>query len=313
MDIYYSDHFTLPLPPTHRFPMPKYALLRERVLSAHFPPTTQLLVAPPALDEEILRVHTPAYWSRVVTGTLDEKEIRRIGFPWSPGLVERTRRSVGGTLAACRAVMPERHSSPPAHLTPSAPMISVNLAGGTHHAYPEHGEGYCVLNDVAIAARAMLAEARAARVVIIDCDVHQGNGTAAIFIGDPLVYTFSIHADKNFPAHKESSHLDIALPDGCGDSGYLSALLEGLEIAIEDSQADLALYIAGADPYAGDRLGRLSLSKNGLLERDRLVFDACRSSGIPVVVVMGGGYGLQIEDTVDIQFQTVCLAVEMAA
>jgi acetoin utilization deacetylase AcuC-like enzyme len=310
MKIFYSDHFTLPLPPNHRFPIPKYALLRERVLASAFPPPVQLLVSPPAADAEILRVHTPEYWEKVKTGALDEKEIRRIGFPWSPGLVERTRRSVGGTIAACRAILPNGSAAPVS--ANGLPPISANLAGGTHHAYPDHGEGFCVLNDVAIAARAMLAEERARHLVIIDCDVHQGNGTAAIFRGDPHVYTFSIHAEKNFPAHKETSHLDIGLADGCTDAEYLSALLAGLEIAIEDSRADLALYIAGADPFAGDRLGRLSLTKPGLLERDRMVFDLCRSSGIPVVIVMGGGYGRQIEDTVDIQYQTVRLAVEMS-
>jgi acetoin utilization deacetylase AcuC-like enzyme len=289
--------------------MPKYALLRERVFASALPPATLMVEAPPAADDEILRVHLPEYWAKVVNGQLDEKEIRRIGFPWSPGLVERTRRSVGGTLAACRAILPTNGSPHHQSIIP----FSVNLAGGTHHAYPDHGEGFCVLNDVAIAARAMLAEARVEHIVIIDCDVHQGNGTAAIFHGDPQVYTFSIHADKNFPAHKEFSHLDIALPDGCADAEYLTALQAGLEIAIEDSSAELALYIAGADPFIGDRLGRLSLTKNGLLERDRMVFDACQSSGIPLAIVMGGGYAHHIEDTVDIQYQTVRLAAEMDA
>jgi acetoin utilization deacetylase AcuC-like enzyme len=283
--------------------MPKYALLRQRVFDAGFPLPMTLVESPPATDEEILRVHTPEYWGRVVAGTLDEKEIRRIGFPWSPGLVERTRRSVGGTLAACRTVVNTQFNYV---------GLSINLAGGTHHAYPDHGEGFCVLNDVAIAARAMLAGERVERVAIIDCDVHQGNGTAAIFAGDSQVYTFSIHAEKNFPFHKSPSHLDIGLPDGCGDAEYLDALRAGLERAIEESQAGLAIYIAGADPYGGDRLGRLALTKPGLLERDRLVLDSCLSAGLPVAITMGGGYARQVEDTVDIQFQTVRLAVEMA-
>lgn len=302
MKIFYSDHFTLPLPPRHRFPISKYAMLRERVFAAKFNANTELLEAPAAADEEILLVHTSAYWDKVVSGTLDAKEIRRIGIPWSPELVERTRRSVGGTLAASRAVLDGTGDA----------ALSLNLAGGTHHAYPDHGEGYCVVNDVAIAARAMMAEGRASRVVIIDCDVHQGNGTAAVFKSDSRVYTFSIHGEKNFPFHKEPSHLDIALPDGCGDEDYLRALRRGLEISIEESHADLALYIAGADPFAGDRLGRLALTKAGLLERDRLVLESCRSSGLPAAVVLGGGYGRQIEDTVEIQFQTVSLAVEMS-
>ncbi len=301
MKIFSSDHFTLPLPQGHRFPLPKYALLRQRVSAAGFKPPVTLVEAPPAADEEILRVHTQEYWGKVKAGTLEEKEIRRIGLPWSPELVERTRRSVGGTLAACRDVLGKRETS-----------LSVNLAGGTHHAYPDHGEGFCVLNDVAIAARAMLAEGRIDRVVIIDCDVHQGNGTAAIFSADPFVYTFSIHAEKNFPFHKSASHLDIGLEDGCGDAGYLAALRGGLETAIEESQAGLALYIAGADPFSDDRLGRLALTKPGLLERDRLVLDSCLSAGLPVVITMGGGYARQVEDTVDIQFQTVRLAVEFS-
>jgi len=300
MKIYYSDHFTLPLPPRHRFPMPKYALLSERVRQAGLVPPGDLLIAGPAGDDEILRIHHSAYWAKVVEGTLSEKEVRRIGFPWSPGLVERTRRSVGGTLEACRAALD------------SDTGLAVNLAGGTHHAYPDHGEGYCVLNDVAIAARAMQVEGRAANIVIVDCDVHQGNGTAAIFAEDPSVYTFSIHGEKNFPLHKEQGDLDLALPDGCGDEVYLAALTSGLEQAIEESRAELALYIAGADPYQDDRLGRLSLSMPGLLARDRLVLEQCQVAGLPVAIVMGGGYARQVEDTAEIHFRTVRLAVEIS-
>lgn len=278
--------------------MPKYALLHQRVHEANLVPPEDLITAPPADDRDILRVHLPDYWEKVVTGTLSEKEIRRIGFPWSPGLVERTRRSVGATLAACRSALQEG--------------FSANLAGGTHHAYPDHGEGYCVLNDVAIAARAMQVEGRAQRVVVIDCDVHQGNGTAAIFSDDPSVYTFSMHGKKNFPFHKEASDLDIALPDGCDDGGFLAALQDGLDSVMRSFQADLGIYIAGADPYLDDRLGKLSLTKAGLLERDRLVFERCLDEGLPLAIVMGGGYARQVEDTVDIQFQTVRLAVEMS-
>ena len=297
MKIYYSDHFLIPLPAEHRFPMPKYARLRERVWQANLTQPADRIEAEPASDEVILRVHTPEYWQKVVTGTLSEKELRRIGFPWSPGLVERTRRSVGGTLGACRTALKEG--------------LAANLAGGTHHAYPEHGEGYCVLNDVAIAARAMQAEDRARRVVIVDCDVHQGNGTAAIFAGDSSVYTFSVHGAKNFPFHKEPSDLDIALPDGSGDTEFLEAVRFGLETAIFQARADLAIYIAGADPFADDRLGRLKMSKAGLLERDRLVLEGCRAAGLPVAIVMGGGYSRDIDDTVDIHFQTIALAARL--
>jgi len=299
MQIFYSDHFTMPLPDGHRFPMPKYMLLGQRVRQAGLVPPEDLREAPAAGDEDILRVHLPEYWDRVINGTLSEKEIRRIGFPWSPGMVERTRRSVGGTLAACRAALQEG--------------FAANLAGGTHHAYPDHGEGYCVLNDVAIAARAMQHEGLARRVVIIDCDVHQGNGTAAIFAGDPSVYTFSMHGASNFPFHTEASDLDLALDNGCDDACFLAALQNGLDTVMRSFHADLGIYIAGADPYLDDRLGKLALTKAGLAERDRLVFERCLDEGLPLAIVMGGGYAYQVDDTVDIQFQTIRLAVEMTA
>ncbi len=298
MKIFYSDHISLPLPAGHRFPMPKYAQLHRRVVEANLVPPADLCPSPEAADEDILRVHLPEYWEKVVRGTLSEKEIRRIGFPWSPGLVERTRRSAGGTMAASRAALQEG--------------FAATLAGGTHHAYPDHGEGYCVINDVAIAARAMQAEGLARRVMVIDCDVHQGNGTAAIFASDPSVYTFSLHGERNFPFHKETSDLDIALPNGCDDACFLTALEGGLDTTLGSFQADLGIYIAGADPYRDDRLGKLALTKAGLLERDRRVFERCLDEGLPLVIVMGGGYARQVEDTVDIQFQTIRLAVEMA-
>lgn len=298
MKILYSDHFTMPLPDGHRFPMPKYQRLHRRVRETQWILPEDLIEAPPAEDVEILRVHDPDYWQKVTHGTLSEKEMRRIGFPWSPGLVERTRRSVGGTLQACRFALEEG--------------LAANLAGGTHHAYADHGEGYCVLNDVAIGARAMQAEKRARLVLVIDLDVHQGNGTASIFATDPTVYTFSIHGAKNFPFHKEPSDLDIALPDGYGDDAFLEALRGGLETALDQSRPDLAIYIAGADPFEDDRLGRLALTKVGLLARDRLVFERCQDAGLPVAVVMGGGYARQIEDTVEIQYNTIQLAAKFA-
>jgi acetoin utilization deacetylase AcuC-like enzyme len=294
MKVYYSDHFVLPLPAGHRFPMQKYALLRKRVAEAGLVPPEDLRAPDPAGDEQLLLVHEPDYLERVKTGTLSEKEIRRIGFPWSPGMVERSRRSVGGTIAACRSALDDG--------------ISVNLAGGTHHAYPGHGEGFCVFNDCAVATRVVQAEGKALRVVILDCDVHQGNGTAAIFRDDPGVFTFSIHGAKNFPFHKEAGDLDIALPDGAGDGEFLAALETGVRQAVEQAQADLAIYLAGADPFIGDRLGRLSLSKAGLAARDRMIFNLCRAAGLPVAVTMSGGYARQVEDTVDIHFQTVTIA-----
>ena len=298
MKTFYSDRFTFPLPEGHRFPMPKYSLLHQRVIESGLVPHEGLIEGEPASDEQLLRVHTPEYLHKVVNGQLSEKEVRRIGLPWSPQLVERSRRSVGCTIAACRLALQDG--------------LAANLAGGTHHAYPDHGEGYCVFNDVAVAARAMQAEGRARRIVVIDCDVHQGNGTAAIFTSDPSVFTFSIHGAKNFPYHKETSDLDIALPDGTGDKAYLDALHDGLSQSLQAVKADLAIYLAGADPFAGDRLGRLSLSKAGLLERDRMVFSACTRLGLPVAITMAGGYAKDVGDIADIHFQTIRLALEFS-
>ena len=299
MKIYYTDHYVLPLPPGHRFPMQKYALLRERVQAAGLAGEDGLLLPPAATDEEILRAHDPRYLARVVGGTLSPEEQKRIGFPWSPQMVERSRRSSGATLAAARAALDDG--------------VGVNLAGGTHHAFRDRGEGYCVFNDAAIAALALQAEGRIRRAVIIDCDVHQGNGTASILAGDSAVFTFSIHGANNFPFTKEQSDLDIELPDGTGDAAYLEALEQCVCHALSAAQADLALYLSGADAFEGDRLGRLGLSKAGLSARDRLVFELCQSAGIPVAVAMAGGYGRRIEDTVDVHFETVRLAHEVLA
>ncbi|NWG20782.1 MAG: histone deacetylase [Chloroflexi bacterium] len=296
MRIYYSDTFALPLPEGHRFPIAKYALLREQVVAER---SGDLFIAEAAADADILRAHDRDYLRRMQSALMEEREMRRIGFPWSPQLVERSRRSVGATIGACRAAL-------------AGDGFAVSLAGGTHHAYADHGEGYCVFNDSAIAARVMQAEGRIRRALIVDCDVHQGNGTAAIFAEDETIFTFSIHSAKNYPFHKERSHLDIALDDGTGDEAYLVALEDGLSEAIERSRADLAIYLAGADPYQGDRLGRLKLTKDGLLARDRLVFETCRAAGIPVAITMAGGYGRNIADTVEIHANTVRLAAVMS-
>jgi acetoin utilization deacetylase AcuC-like enzyme len=295
MKVFHCDGFTYPLPAGHRFPAAKYAGLRERVQKSLVPPC-ELVVPDAAADEELLRVHRPEYLEKVLTGTLTDREVRRIGLPWSPELVERARRSVGGTIAACRDAL--------------ADGVAVSLSGGTHHAFPDHGAGYCIFNDVAVAVRTMQAEGRARRIVVVDCDVHQGDGTAAIFAGDSGVFTFSIHGAKNFPLHKEHSDLDVNLPDGTGDADYLDALEIGLERSLALACADLAIYLAGADPFVHDTLGRLALSKDGLAARDRLVFDQCRGAGLPVAVVMGGGYAKNIQDTIDIQLQTVRVAAD---
>lgn len=277
--------------------MAKYGMLRDRVVESGLASEANLKVPAAATDEVLLTVHDPEYLERVTLGSLSTQEVRRIGFPWSPGLVERSRRSVGGTLATCRAALEEG--------------VSMNLSGGTHHAFPDHGEGFCVFNDVAVAARAMQKEGRVRRVVILDLDVHQGNGTAFIFRGDPTVFTFSLHGANNYPFRKEASDLDMELPDGASDELYLAAAGRGIEKALELSGAEMALYLAGADPYRGDRLGRLGVSKAGLATRDRMVLEACRSRGIPVAVVMSGGYAPDIDDTVDIHLATARAAAAL--
>jgi acetoin utilization deacetylase AcuC-like enzyme len=289
--VFYSDQFVLPLPEGHRFPMKKYSMLRERVEQGDIYEPGELRVPHAVKDDEILRAHKPGYLKKVVAGALTPKETRRIGFPWSEMMVERSRRASGGTLDACRAALEEG--------------LAANLAGGTHHAFADHGEGFCVLNDSAIAIRTLRSEGLVDKVVVLDTDVHQGNGTAAILQEDPRVFTFSVHGAKNYPFRKERSDLDVALPDGADDGAFLEALAKALEQALDHAGADLAIFLAGADPFAGDRLGRLSMSKEGLSERDRMVLEGCRELGIPVAVTMAGGYAREISDTVDIHFRTV--------
>jgi acetoin utilization deacetylase AcuC-like enzyme len=289
---FYADHFVLPLPVGHRFPMLKYSRLRERIAAEL--PGVLLRVPEAATDEALLRVHTADYLHRVVTGTLTAAEVRRIGFPWSEQMVERSRRSVGATLAASRAAL--------------VSGAGVNLAGGTHHAFADRGEGFCVFNDVAVAVRAMQAEGRATRFAVIDCDVHQGNGTAALFADSTDVFTFSVHGASNYPFRKERSTLDIALPDGAGDDEYLSAVRIGVDAALS-RDVDLVYYVAGADAFAGDRLGRLDISREALAERDAMVFGACAARGLGVTLVMAGGYAADVEDTVDIHLNSVRAAV----
>jgi len=297
MKVFYSDHFVLPLPEDHRFPMSKYSMLRERVVQDGTCGPGKLQTPRAVTDREILRAHDPQYLRRVVEGNLTDKEVRRIGFPWSSRMVERSRRASGGTVGACFAALEEG--------------FPANLAGGTHHAFSDRGEGYCVFNDSAIAARAVQAAGLVERVVVIDTDVHQGNGTAEILRGDPTVFTFSIHGAKNFPFHKEESDLDAPLPDGTGDTEFLATLENGLESALDAADAGLAIYLAGADPFEGDRLGRLSVTKRGLAERDRLVLKTCRDRGIPVTVTMAGGYAHRVEDTVDVHLQSIRRAASL--
>ena len=294
MKLFYADHFVLPLPEGHRFPMEKYARLRERLMGSGLFGADDFHVPEAASDSELLRAHDAGYVQRVVRGTLDKNDIRRIGFPWSEAMVERSRRSAGATLAACRAALEDG--------------CAANLAGGTHHAFRDRGEGFCVFNDAAIAALAMRAEGRVERVAIIDCDVHQGNGTAAILANRPECFTFSIHGARNYPFDKECSDLDVELPDGTTDDTYLTALQAALGPVFARGKPDLVIYLAGADPYEDDRLGRLKLTKAGLAERDQLVFDKVRQRGLPIAIAMAGGYARQIDDTVEIHTNTVCTA-----
>jgi acetoin utilization deacetylase AcuC-like enzyme len=297
LQIFFTDRYVIPLPDQHTFPISKYARLRDRILASRTAAAESFHIPAAAAREDILRAHDPLYLRRFEQGRLTRQEMRRVGLPWSPELVERTKRSVGGTLAACRAALVDG--------------VAVNLGGGTHHAFRDAGQGYCLLNDSVIAARALQAERRLMRVLIIDCDVHQGNGTAALVHGDPDIFAFSIHGRNNFPHRKEAGDLDIALPDGTGDKEYLEALRRGLSIAGSLSHADLAIYLAGADPFEKDRFGRLALSRQGLAVRDRIVFEFCMAAGLPVAVTMAGGYAPDVNDTVEIHLQTVKAAADL--
>ncbi len=285
MRVFHSDRFVVPLPPGHRFPMEKYRLLRELLLARGTLQPSQLVESTPVERVHLERVHTPRYLDALWHGTLTEAEVRRLGFPWSPGLLERSRAAVGGTLAAAHQAL--------------ANGVSGNLAGGTHHGFADHGEGYCVFNDIAVAIRALQAERRIQRAVVVDLDVHQGNGTASIFEGDDSVFTFSLHGEHNFPFRKQRSSRDVGLPDGTGDSAYLDVLATHLPEVLEASGADILFYQAGVDPLAEDALGRLSLTHAGMRERDRLVLEAAWHRGLPLVLTLGGGYAKPITATLE--------------
>ena len=295
MRLFPSDRYPLPLPEGHRFPAAKYGLLRRR-LEAHAAAGAALEFVEPhaATDEELLRVHDRGYVGRVFSGTLTRDEQRRIGFPWSEPLVERSLRSTGAAIDAAAAAVDDG--------------IAASLAGGTHHAGTSWGEGFCVFNDTAVAAREMQARGAARRVLILDCDVHQGNGTAEIFAADPTVFTMSIHGARNFPLRKHPSSLDVPLDDGTDDDAYLAALAPAVAESFDRGRPDLVFYIAGADPYEHDRLGRLRLTKQGLFDRDRLVLDAARAAGVPLAIVLGGGYSADLDAIVDIHAATMLMA-----
>ena len=291
MKVFYTDRFVLPLPEGHTFPMAKYRLLRERVEDSGLLQPHEAAVPHAASDAELALAHDADYVAAMTAGRVAEADMRRVGFPWSEWLVERSRRSSGATTEGAFAALDDG--------------ISVNLAGGTHHAFRGHGEGYCLFNDSVVAARSVQTSGKVQRVLVVDTDVHQGNGTAAVCRLDPTIFTFSIHGAKNYPLRKEISDLDIELPDGTGDAEYLRLLQSGLSQSVERGRPQLVIWVAGADPYEKDRLGRMKLTKAGLGERDRMVLEACRTAGLPLVVTMAGGYATDVNDTVDIHWATV--------
>lgn len=291
---FHSDAYSLQLPPGHPFPQSKYRRLREHFEAV--PGLLRMRAAAPATEGELALAHTPDYVDAVLYGTLSAAAQREIGFPWSTSMAARSLHSVGASIEAARAALAEG--------------VAVNMAGGTHHAYADKGSGYCVFNDVAVAARLMQAEwhrnhRQSLRVLVIDLDVHQGNGTAAIFKEDDSVFTFSMHGAKNFPFRKEPSDLDVELPDGCDDDQYLAALDTALAQVWQSTTPGLVFYLAGADPHEGDRLGRLKLTTEGMLARDRRVLSDLRARRIPVALSMAGGYGRDLATTVAVQVNTL--------
>ena len=290
MRVSYTPRYYADIGDGHVFPIRKFELVRDRLLAEGTLAPADIVEPRPAPIEDVLLVHTEDYVTRLRAGALTPREIRRLGLPWSKALVRRSFLATGGTLNAARWALAEG--------------VGSNLAGGTHHAFPDHGEGFCVLNDVAVAIRALRRDGFIRRAAIVDCDVHQGNGTAAIFEGDPAVFTFSMHGAKNYPLFKTRSTLDVELDDGTGDEEYLGTLARHLPRVFDDAP-DIVFYLGGADPYAGDKLGRLALSITGLRARDEFVLAACRDRGFPVATVMSGGYAKDISDTVEIHSNTI--------
>ena len=296
MDLWSSALYAFPLPPGHRFPIGKYELLRRRLVADGLVRAQAIHDPARASAEALRRVHTDDYVARLTDGLLSARELRRIGFPWSEALVERSYRAVGGTCEAAWAALEAG--------------VAMNLAGGTHHAFADRGEGFCVFNDVAVAIRMLQHSRRIRRAAVVDLDVHQGNGTHAIFAGDETVFTFSMHARRNYPFAKVAGCVDVELEDGTGDEEYLVRLGETLPGVLAAANPDVVVYLAGADPYVGDRLGRLGMSLAGLARRDAMVLSACRDVGIPVAITIAGGYAGRIEDTVQAHVNTVRVALD---
>jgi acetoin utilization deacetylase AcuC-like enzyme len=296
VQVFYTPRYYADIGQGHIFPIRKFELVRDKLLAEGTLHTQEIVEPTPAPLEDVLLVHTEDYVSRLRSGDLTPKEIRRLGLPWSESLVRRSFYAVGGTLAATAASLTDGYSS--------------NLAGGTHHAFSDRGEGFCVLNDVAIAIRAMRARKLIERAAIVDCDVHQGNGTATIFAGDADTFTFSMHGANNYPLFKAQSTLDVELPDGTSDAAYMETLASHLP-SVFQSDPEIVFYLAGADPYRGDKLGRLALTIDGLRERDAYVLRECYKREIPVVTVMSGGYGKDINDTMEIHCNTIRMVKEI--
>ncbi len=291
MKAFYSNRYVIELPPGHRFPIIKYSMVRDRLVSEGTLADDLISEPPPASRDEILLAHTADYYDRVVEGQLSAREVRRLGLPWSEALVGRSRLSVAGTIQAARAALTDG--------------VSANLGGGTHHAFSDHGEGFCVLNDIAVAIRTLRESGAIRRAAVIDCDVHQGNGTAAIFSDDPETFTLSLHGAKNYPLVKQPSTIDVALTDGAGDEEFLAALAANLFAALDVFRPDVVFYQAGVDPYLDDRLGRLALTLEGLRERDHFVFESCHERSLPCVITLGGGYARLVTDTVEAHCNTL--------
>jgi acetoin utilization deacetylase AcuC-like enzyme len=280
-----SAHYEVSLPAGHPFPIAKYAHLRDAIVERGILRDEELTASELAPEEWLQSAHDGAYVTRALHGELSREEERRLGLPWSQALVRRARGAVYGTVAAARAAL--EHG------------IAGNLAGGTHHAYPDRAEGYCLFNDIAVAIAVLRAEGSVLRPLVVDLDVHQGNGTAVFFAQDESVFTFSMHAASNYPQPKEQSRLDVALPDHCGDEEYLEQLAEHLERVFEEHRADFVFFQAGVDGLEEDRLGRLSLTHDGLARRDEMVFGAAERHGLPITITLGGGYGRPIEASVE--------------
>ncbi|MBM3225187.1 MAG: histone deacetylase, partial [Candidatus Tectomicrobia bacterium] len=297
MFVVYHPGYTVDLGPNHRFPMQKYAMVYARLRAEGTLARAQLVPAAPAALADVLLVHTRDYVERFLAGAMSPQEMRLLGFPWSAPLARRARLATQGTITASRLAW--QHG------------LAANLAGGSHHAFADHGEGFSVFNDMAIAIRVLQRDHGLQRAAIIDCDVHQGNGTATIFAGDPAVFTCSLHGAKNYPFHKAKSSLDIELPDGTEDAAYLAALQHALPSVLARFQPQMIWYLAGVDPYMGDKLGRMALTLAGLRQRDAYVLETCYQAGVPVVTTMGGGYAREIDDIVEAHCNTVRLACQL--